>query len=328
MGGGTMLGKEIAEVMEKRAPDVTPVSFAATGEGSFGELEGEAVYVEPLDPRTIQDTCAVLVAGSPEGANRVYETSKAAGGRPVIVDCTGHLENRPEARILAPLVSDYDLGQSWLLVVAHPAASALAITLKRLSRHGKIRHAIAHVFEPASERGKRGITELQQQTTGLLAFKPLDKEVFDAQLSFNLLSQFGEEATIKLSAVEGRIERDLATIWSSERPAGAILMPSLRVIAAPVFHGYSISLWVEFEADFSAEEIGEALASAQIEVRGQNEEPPNNVDVASQSGAIAGDIRVDRNNPHAGWLWIAADNLRLTADAAVDVVAKIGAKPQ
>lgn len=328
VGGETMLGKEIAEAMEKRAPAATLVSFAATGEGNFGAAEGEAVYIEPVEPRTIQDARAVLVAGSREGAQRAYETSKLAGGRPVIIDCTGHLENQPEARILAPLVSDCELDPSWLLVMAHPAASALAITLERLSKYRKIRQAIAHVFEPASERGKRGITELQQQTTSLLAFKPLDKQVFDAQLSFNLLSRFGEEAAVKLTAVEGRIERDLAAILSSERPAGAIPMPSLRVIAAPVFHGYSMSLWVEFETGIDGQEIGEALASAQIEVRGRNEEPPNNVDAASQSGLIAGDIRVDRNNPHAGWLWIAADNLRLMADAAADFVNKIGAKPQ
>ncbi len=328
VGGETMLGREIAEVMEKRTPGAALMSFAATGEGNFGEAEGEAVYIEPLEPRTIQDARAVLLAGSAEGAQKAYETSKAQGGRPMIIDCTGHLENQPEARILAPLVSDFELGQSWLFVVAHPAASALAITLKRLARYRKIRQAIAHIFEPASEQGKRGITELQQQTTGLLAFKPLDKQVFDAQLSFNLLSQFGEEAPAKLSAVEARIERDLASILGDELPAPAIPMPSVRVVAAPVFHGYSISLWVEFETDIGAQELGEALASAQIEVRGRNEEPPNNVDAASQSGLIAGDIRADRNNPHASWFWIAADNLRLTGDAATDIVGKLGAKPQ
>ncbi len=328
VGSETMLGKEIVEVMEKRAPEATLISFAATGEGNFGEVEGEAVYIEPLEPRTIQGTRAVLLAGSPDGAQKAYETSKAARGRPIIIDCTGQLENQPEARILAPLVSDFELGHSWLFVVAHPAASALAITLKRLARYRRIRQAIAHVFEPASEQGKRGITELQQQTTSLFSFKPLDKQVFDAQLSFNLLSQLGEEAIVKLSAVESRIERDLATILNAERPAGAIPMPSVRVIAAPVFHGYSISMWVEFEADISAQELGEALGSAQIEVRGRNEEAPNNVDAASQSGLMAGDIRVDRNNPHAGWFWIAADNLRLTADAATDVVSKLRAKSQ
>ena len=324
VGGETMLGKEIAEVLENRAPGTTLVSFAANGEGNFGEADGEAVYIEPLEPRTIQGTRAVLLAGSPDGARKAYETSQASGGQPVIIDCTGHLEHQPEARILAPLLSDFELGQSWVLVVAHPAASALAITLVRLGRYKKIRQAIAHVFEPASELGKRGITELQQQTTSLLSFKPLDKQVFDAQLSFNLLSQLGEEAVVKLSAVEGRIERDVAAILSGDRTARAIPLPSVRVIAAPVFHGYSISLWVEFEGGIDAQEIGEALASAQVEVRGRNEEPPNNVDAANQSGLIAGDIRLDRNNPHASWLWMAADNLRLTADAAADILNKLG----
>ncbi len=328
VGGETLLGKELAEVLENRAPGATIVSFAATGEGNFGEAEGEAVYIEPLDAGTIQDTRAVMVAGTPEGARKAYEISKQSGGRPLIIDCTGHLENEPEARVIAPLASNFELGLSWLLIVAHPAASALAITLKRLAKSRRIRHAIAHVFEPASERGRRGIAELQQQTTSLLTFKRLDKQVFDAQLSFNLLSQFGEEAGAKLSAVEARIERDLASILSSEKPAAAIPMPSIRVIGAPVFHGYSISLWVEFEKAISGQELGEALASAQIEVRTAEQEPPNNVEAASQSGLIAGDIRADRNNPHADWLWIAADNLRLTADAAAELVNLLGANPQ
>ena len=65
-------------------------------------------------------------------------------------------------------------------------------------------------------------------------------------------------------------------------------MPSLRVIAAPVFHGYSISMWVEFETGVNAQEIGEALASAQIEVRGRNDEPPNNVGAASPERVDSG----------------------------------------
>jgi aspartate-semialdehyde dehydrogenase len=199
----------------------------------------------------------------------------------------------------------------------------VSAVLKRLANYRPIRQAIVHVFEPASERGKRGVSELHQQTTSLLAFRSLDKDVFDAQLSFNLLPQYGEQAPEKLSQTEHRIERDLATILSHTAQTAAIPMPSLRVIQAPVFHGYSISLWIEFQADIAAEEVGEALASAQIEVRGPQEEAPNSVGAASQSGLIAGDIRIDRNNPRAAWLWTVGDNLRLTADAAADLVTSL-----
>ncbi len=48
-------------------------------------------------------------------------------------------------------------------VIAHPAAIALTMLLTRLSAAGKMRASLAHVFEPASERGQRGIEELRKQ---------------------------------------------------------------------------------------------------------------------------------------------------------------------
>ena len=322
VGGETLLGRELQEVLERRiGAAIKP--YAASGEGNFGEQEGEAVYVEPLNAQTARDDQAIVIAGSREGALKSYELAKSAGGHPVVIDCTGYLENQPEARLLTSLIGESEPTQSWLLVIAHPAASASALVLQRLARYRPVRRSILHIFEPASERGKRGISELHQQTTGLLSFKSLAKDVFDAQVSFNLLPQYGEDAAVKLSTVEERIERNLAAALARGNANHLIPMPSVRVVQAPVFHGYSISAWVEFEGDIAVGELGEALASAQIEVRGMNDEPPDNVGVASQSGLIAGDIRIDRNNARAAWLWIVGDNLRLTADAAAEAVSNV-----
>ncbi|MDQ2712982.1 MAG: hypothetical protein M3Y24_12280 [Acidobacteriota bacterium] len=328
IGSETLLGRELTEVLRSRFPGLAITDYAASAEGTFGEAEGEAVYVEPFEESAVRDSSAILIAGSPKGALKAYELVKAAKKRPYVIDCTGHLESQPEARIIAPLTGDVKAQNTWLLVVAHPAASALALTLKRLTRYRKLRQVIAHVFEPASERDKRGAAELHQQTTSLLSFKPLEKKIFDAQISFNLLPQYGEEAETKLVSIEQRIERHIATILGSERSIGPIPIPSLRVVAAPVFHGYSISIWAEFESNINAEELGEALASAQVEVRSPNEEPPTGVGVAGQSGLIAGDIRVDSNNGHAAWFWVVGDNLRLTADAVGDLVGDLGVRAQ
>jgi aspartate-semialdehyde dehydrogenase len=328
VGADTLLGREIEEVIEARNMAIAVSSFAATGEGNFGEQEGEAVYVEPLEARSLEHLQAVIVAGSEEGALKAYNLVKAAGGYPPIIDCTGDLDTQPEARIVAPLLGAPGPTLDWLLVAAHPAASALALVLVRLARRKPIRQAIANIFEPASERGKRGIAALHQQTTSLLSFKSIEKDVFDTQLSFNLLSQYGEDAPLKLSSIEQRIERHTATVLSRVQPPTPIPMPSLRLLQAPVFHGYSISLWVEFDENVQAGEMGESLACAQIEIRNQQEEAPHSIGAASQSGLIAGDIRVDHNNPHAAWFWIVGDNLRLTADAAADLLTSLELKPQ
>jgi len=321
VGSETLLGKELEEVIKSRA-GAQIVHFAATGEGNFGEVEGEAVYVQPFEPAAIAGIKAVIFAGSKDGADKIYQVVSASASKPLLVDCTGLLENRPEARIVAPLLAEANLPATGVLELAHPAAAALVLVLSKLARTGVIRRAIVHVFEPASEQGRRGVAELHQQTTSLLSFKPLEKSVFEAQLSFNLLSQYGEESAAKLSATEQRIERHIASLIAT-RADSQIPMPSLRLVAAPVFHSYSLSLWVEFDRNITASELREALASAQIEVRGENEEAPNGSSVAGQSGLVAGDIRLDRNNSRAAWLWVVGDNLRLTADAAADLIARL-----
>ncbi len=290
VGAETLLGKELETVLEGHSSAAIIVSFAASGEGNFGEAGGEAVYREPLESKQIADVRAVITAGAAEGAQKAYDLVKSMGGRPPLIDCTGHLENQPEARMVPPLAGDVEPGDGWLFVIAHPMAGALALSLRRMNRYRKIRQAVAHIFEPASERGFQAASELHEQTTSLFSFKPLKKEVFDSQLSFNLLPKYGGAAPVSLSAVEQRIERDLATILANQRDS-PLPMPSVRVVAAPVFHGYSLSIWVEFETDINAGDLGEALASAQIEVRDSNQEAPDNVGAAGQSGLIAGDIR-------------------------------------
>jgi aspartate-semialdehyde dehydrogenase len=96
-------------------------------------------------------------------------------------------------------------------------------------------------------------------------------------------------------------------------------MPSLRLIQAPVFHGYSLSLWVEFEENSGAEAVESALADERIDVRRSDLEPPTAVGMAGQDGIAVGAVAMDRNDPQACWFWLVADNLRLAAENAVAV---------
>ena len=99
--------------------------------------------------------------------------------------------------------------------------------------------------------------------------------------------------------------------------------PSLRLIQAPVFHGYSISLWVEFESDPGVAAIEHALEGDSVDVRTAGAEPPDVVGMAGQNGLAIGAIAMDRNNPHAVWLWIVTDNLRLRAENAIAVAQEL-----
>ena len=320
MGGDSLLGREIRELLESSG--LAEVSLFSTGDpvnvAVIRKARGEPELMPSLASAGLNSSGLVVLAGSAESAAKALELAKHADSRPVIVDLTGALEEDPSARVRAPMLEAPGQSASApIQVVAHPAAIALALLLKRLHGAGRIRRSVVLVFEPASERGQAGLDELQQQTVSLLSFKKLSKEVYDAQAAFNLLPQYGEEAPLALEKIESKIDRHLASLLAN---AGNIPMPSLRLVQAPVFHAYSFSVWIEFEENPGPEAIGAALASPHIEVRAAGEESPSNVGAAGQGGITVGAISPDHNHPRACWLWMVADNLRLAAENALEVV--------
>jgi aspartate-semialdehyde dehydrogenase len=313
VGGDTLLGREVQDVLAESAMGSQLRLVAAQEEetGTLTEMGGEATFLAKLDVDAVEDAAVVILAGTRQSSREALN-AKPSG---LVVDLTYETEENPEASVRAPLAEDpdYDKDLSGPQVVAHPAATAIALVLERLHRTYPIVSAIIHIFEPASERGKPGIDELQQQTVNLLSFQPLPKKVFDAQLSFNMLAQLGEEAREPLRDIEERIERHLATLL--DRGEG-VPMPSLRLIQSPVFHGYSFSLWIEFADAPTPGEIEDAVRGDTIDVRGSDLEPPNNVGAAGQPGIAIGAVTPDRNNGNAVWMWMVADNLRLSAENA------------
>lgn len=314
VGSETLLGQEIREVFSETSLGGSLRLLSGDAEESIriSAIGDEPAILSRLDPEAVADAAVVILAGSPESSKTVLEAELSG----VVIDLTGATEEDPDARVRAPQVEgvDFHPEREGAQVAAHPAALAMALILTRIHRSFAIARSIVHVFEPASERGKGGIEELQKQVMSLLSFQQMPKEVFGTQLGFNMLPKLGEEAAVQLNDVEDRIDRHLATLL--ERAGTGTPMPSIRLSQAPVFHGYSFSFWIEFEDAPEVNSIEEALMGDWMDVRGSEVEPPDNVGVAGQSGVTVGAITPDRNDGNAIWLWAAADNLRLTAETA------------
>jgi aspartate-semialdehyde dehydrogenase len=324
VGSESLLGREVRDVAATGDPGFTLRLIAAADyeTGRLTRQGDEPAIVEELTAESFDGARAIILAGAAESSRKALELS---GDTPVI-DLTGAAEDRSDARLRAPLVEDEnesEEGAGTVHVIAHPAAIALALFLRRLHANDPIVRAVVQVMAPASECGEAGVEELQQQTVNLLSFKSLPKAVFDAQIGFNLLARYGEEAPVSLEETELRIERHLATLLSLPGEGEGAPMASVRVVQAPVFHGYSISAWVEFESCPGVDSLEQTLFTGQIEVRGKEVEPPTNVGSAGQSGIAVGAIEPDRNNAEACWFWLVADNVRLAADNAVAVARQL-----
>jgi aspartate-semialdehyde dehydrogenase len=317
VGGESLIGRELRELLPQSGLALA-VKLVGVDEDSstLTEQDGEPTIITPLDEEALRGARIAFLAGSALSSRRARALVQAGTA---LIDLTYAGEDEPPARLRAPSAEPpgYEPPPGAIHVIAHPAAIALAMLLERASAFQPIRRSLALVFEPASERGRRGIDELQKQTVNLLSFKSLPKEIFDAQLGFNLLARYGSEAPEALETVELRIERHLASLLSLSNRR--IPLPSLRLVQAPVFHGYSMSVHLEFEEPPDLGAFARALSCEQIDVRAGDLEPPTNVGIAEQSGIAVGAIATDRNDPRACWLWAVADNLRLMAENAIAV---------
>jgi len=324
VGGETLLGKEVNELLEARklpASIELVASFdpdASTKAASILAIgKEEPLVMISIEAADLASAQIVILSSSKESGHLAYEKIRGAKPAPVVIDLTGALEDLAESRLRAPFVEPpgFD-AKGPVQTIAHPAAIAIALLLTNVLKAGAIRRSVIEIFEPVSERGKAGIDELQKQAVALLTFKTLPKAVFDAQVSFNMLSEYGSEAPLSLEDIELKIDRHLASLLA----ASGAPMPSLRLMQAPVFHGYSISVWIEFEENPGMDRIFQSLGSSNIDVRTKDHQPPTNVGVAGQGGITVGSIAQDRNQPRAWWFWMVADNLQIVAENAGEVV--------
>lgn len=318
VGAGSLKGKEVAEMLNERNFPAADIRLLDDDE-SLGQLEAmgdEISFIQRVRAEQFEHVDFTFFASDQDSTRRSWKDARDAGS--TIIDLSASLENEPGATVRSLWV-ERERGQvarpelqPGPCITAHPVAVTLALLLLRAQRVAPMRSVVATVFEPASEHGQRGMDELHQQTVNLLSFQPLPKDVFDAQVAFNMVARYGQKSQPTLDSVEARILRHYRKIAGEDAP-----QPSLLLLQAPIFHGHAVALFLELQGPPDMPALAKALAGDHVAVPAVEEDAPSNVSSAGQPN-IQLSLRPDPMNPNAIWLWAAADNLRISALTAVE----------
>jgi aspartate-semialdehyde dehydrogenase len=318
VGAASLKGKEVAEMLNERNFPAADIRLLDDDE-SMGQLEAmgdEVSFIQRVRAEQFENVDFSFFVSDPESTRKHWKDARDAGS--AIIDLSAALENEHAASIRSLWV-ERERGQipapelqPGPCVTAHPVAVTLALLLLRVRKASAIRRAVATIFEPASEHGQRGMDELHQQTVNLLSFQPLPKDVFDAQVAFNMVARYGQKSQPALDSVQGRILRHYQKIAGADAP-----QPSLLLLQAPVFHGHAMAVFLELDHPVDVQALSQALAGDHVAIPGTEEDSPSNVSSAGQ-GDIQASVKIDPAQPNGVWLWAAADNLRLLALTAVE----------
>jgi aspartate-semialdehyde dehydrogenase len=290
----------------------------------------EVSFIQKIDAESFAGIDIAFFVGDPATTKKHWKVARLAGAS--IVDMTYALEGEGGVVLRGPwaglaVASQTDVRvqvpdlTTPAVVAAHPAALMLLLVGSRLHAKYPVNAMWATVFEPASEHGREAMDELHQQTVSLLSFQSLPREQYDAQVAFNLLPQLGDAAKVKLAATRARIADEYSALSAGVAPEMA-----LQLVQAPVFHGYVASVMVELERMVTAEQVEAAVNGEHVDVVGAESDPPSNLSAAGQSEilmrvspAAAGDGAANRF-----WLWLAGDNLKLSALNAIACASELG----
>ncbi len=314
-GASSLLGAELKSLLEESR-------FAAwdfrlldeeVAAGTLTEAGGEPAVIQPVEEGSFDRARFVFFTGSGEFTKRNLAAAKDAGAG--VVDLSGGIAG--DARTVAwfPKIEAL-LGREFpkhadAYAIPSAAATAAAALALGLSKNG-LRRLVLNCFQPVSEAGRSGIEELESQTGQLLTFQSVGQRVFDAQVAFNMLRQFGPESGQKLEAIRGRVRQETKACLGKIVP-----LPSIQVVHAPVFYGTTFAAWVELGASSGAEKVANACRDAGFALIAEGEAGPSNVSAAGESVLQLAAPEADPSQPGAWWLWGAADNMRLPAANAV-----------
>ncbi len=317
VGAASLKGKEIAEILRERNFPAVDVRLLDDDE-SLGQLEAvgdEMSFIQSIRSEQFERVDFTFFASDPRSTRNNWRAARDLGD--TIVDLSFALEEEAGASIRSPWI-ERQTGQPMApelqpgpVVVAHPAATVLALLALRSEKAAKIQRMVATVFEPASENGQKGMDELHEQTINLLSFQELPKNVFDIQVAFNMVPRYGQRSELALEAVSQRIRKHYRQI------ASGAAEPSLQVLQAPVFHGHGFSVYLEMEKPVAIADFSQALAGEHVVVSGSPEDTPTSVSAAGQ-GDILVSLTIDANHKNGVWLWATTDNLRVAALTAVE----------
>jgi len=307
VGATGNVGRKIIEVLEKKNFPADNIYFVASSKsaGSKLKFKGKQIEVENLETFDFsKGSITFFSAGGKISEKYVPLAAKHS----TVIDNSSYFRMDPDVPLIVPQVNSNDLKNIKKNIIANPNCSTaqLVIVLKPLHDLFKIKRVIISTYQSTSGAGKAPMDELVEQTKLSLENKKINSKNFTKQIAFNAIPH------IDVFVDEGYTKEELKMVNETKKILDNKIELTATCVRIPVMVSHGESLNIEFEKQFTLEEIRKALDNADgckviderkdggyitpIEAEGKNE-------------TFISRIRKDNSNKNAVNIWCVSDNL-------------------
>lgn len=323
VGATGAVGNEMIETLEQRKFPVEKLRLFASekSEGKTLQFEGSDFPVETLKEDSFKGIDIALFSAGAE-RSKIWAPVAARSGC-VVVDNSSQWRMDPKVPLVVPEVNPGDL-KLHEGIIANPNCSTIqmVVVLKPIHDAAKIKRVVVTTFQSVSGTGKKAMDELLQQTTDLLNFRDVKKNVYPHQIAFNCLPHIDKFLENGYTKEEMKMVNETKKIMGDDS-----IRLTATTVRVPVFRCHSESLNIETEKKLTPNQTRALLSTAAGVIVYDSPEKniyPLAVDVSGKDETYVGRIREDESIANGLNLWIVSDNLRKGAALnAVQIAEKL-----
>lgn len=312
LGATGRVGQELIKVLEERKFPINEFRPLASARSKDAKItfNGKEYPVQEPSEAAFKGIDIVLASAGAEISEQLSPLAVKQGA--CVIDNSNAFRMDPSVPLVVPEVNGHAL-KDHKGIIANPncSTSQLVVVLKPLHDAAGLKRVIVSTYQSVSGAGKEAMDELEQQTKALSAGKEYKPQVFQHQISFNLIPH------IDKFMPNGYTKEEMKVVQETQKILGLPDLPvTCTAVRVPVFVSHSESVLVELEKPLSPDEARKILSAAPAcEVWDDPSRAyyPTPLDTAGKDPVYVGRIRVDTSSANGLNFWVVADNLRIGA---------------
>ena len=307
VGATGNVGRKTLEVLERKGLPIDDLYLVASSKSAGKKIhfQGKDIVVSELENFNFSK---VKIAFFAAGGKISEKFAEKAAKHCLVIDNSSFFRMDPDVPLIVPQVNSNALNDIKKNIIANPNCSTaqLVIALKPLHDLFVIKRVVVSTYQSVSGAGKAAMDELIKQTKLTLNGKDIKPENFTKQIAFNAIPH------IDVFSDDGYTKEELKMSNETKKILDEKIDLTATCVRLPISVSHSESVNVQFEKNFSLEQIKEALNSFDgckvIDERsdGGYSTP---LEAEGKDETFISRIREDKTIKNGLNLWIVSDNL-------------------
>lgn len=323
IGTDSLRGQEIKNLLSTTRFPIKSMEFydpeVEEEYSKLTEFREEPKVIHHPDAYLLEGLDLVFLAADRETNRRFGYLAREKGYR--AIDLSESFSDDQEVPVVVAGVNDSVLKDKSLYLISNPNPVSILLShiFSAIQGNYHLQKAVAMVLQPVSAYENEGIEELAEQSYALLSSSSLNKKVFKEQVAFNFLPAVDQPEADGFSFREKQIRAEVNRILP--QPDFGL---TVSLVQAPVFHVYSVMLFVELEEEPEISQLEASFRHQEIFqlVPAGTQEQISNIKVAGQDKIFIGHIKKESSIKGGYWLWAAADNLTVGSSLNALMIAR------